>query len=190
MAKNVCTNKSLIKAEVNHYLELLRNAIAFNGRSYVPVYFAGVHQEAIAEIQAMGIKVEPKAGRWTTKFYAPKKGTKAWKALFNGSKVLDDAKAIAEAKEKAAAAAAKEKADKKAARAKAKAEKEKAAAEAAKEKAAAKAAKPKKNATAKVEAAPKAEKKTKATPKAKVAKKAEPKVEAPAAEAPAEAKAE
>ena len=133
MAKNVCTNKSLIKAEVNHYLELLRNAIAFNGRDYVPVYFAGVHQEALAEIQAMGIKVEPKAGRWTTKFYAPKKGSKAWEALFKGSKVLDDAKAIADAKVKAAAAAAKEKAEKKAAKEKAKAEKEKAAAKAAKE---------------------------------------------------------
>ena len=190
MAKNVCTNKSLIKAEVNHYLELLRNAIAFNGRDYVPVYFAGVHQEALAEIQAMGIKVESKAGRWTTKFYAPKKGSKAWEALFKGSKVLDDAKAIADAKVKAAAAAAKEKAEKKAAKEKAKAEKEKAAAKAAKEKAKAakvkaetKAAKPKKNATTKVEAAPKAEKKAKvAKPKAEKKAKVEKKAATPKAE--------
>ena len=96
MAKNMTTNKSLIKAEVNHYLELLRNAIAYNGRTYVPVYFAGVHKEAIAEIEAMGIKVEVAKKGWTTKFYAPSKGSKAWKNLFNGSSVIADAKAASQ----------------------------------------------------------------------------------------------
>ena len=196
MAKNVCTNKSLIKSEVNHFLELLRNAIAFNGRTYVPIYFAGTHQEAIAEINAMGIKTETEKGRWTTKLFAPKKGTKAWNALFNGSKVLDEAKAIKAEKEKAAAAAAKEKAEKKAAKAKAKAEKEKAAAAAAKEKAKAKAEKEKAAAKAAKEKA-KAEKekskakaeKPKTEKKPAKAKAEKPKVEAPA-EAPADAKAE
>ena len=193
MAKNVCTNKSLIKAEINHYLELLRNAIAFNGRAHVPVYFAGVHKEAIEAIKEMGIKVEEKAGRWTTKFYAPKKGTKAWNTLFNGSKVLDEAKAYKEAK----VAAAKAEKEEKAAKAKAKAEKKaakekeaKAEKKAAKE-AAAKAEKSKKNATVKTAAA-KAEK-PKAEKKAKVAKAAakveKPKAEKKVAKAKAEPKA-
>ena len=194
MAKNMTTNKSLIKAEVNHYLELLRNAIAYNGRTYVPVYFAGVHKEAIAEIEAMGIKVEVAKKGWTTKFYAPKKGSKAWKTLFNGSTVIADAKAAAAAKVAAAKAEKAEKAAKAKAKAAAKAEKEKAAKakaaakeKAAKEKAkakeaAAKAEKPKaeKKATAKAEKKPKATAKKKAT-KAKAEKKVEtePKVEAP-----------
>ena len=130
MSKNLTTNKSLIKAEVNHYLELLRNAIAFNGRTYVPVYFAGVHKEAIAEVEAMGIKVEVAKKGWVTKFFAPTKGSKAWKTLFNGSKVLEDAKAAKEAK---VAAAKAEKAEK-AAKAKAKAEKKAAKEKAEKEK--------------------------------------------------------
>ena len=127
MSKNLTTNKSLIKAEVNHYLELLRNAIAFNGRTYVPVYFAGVHKEAIAEVEAMGIQVEVAKKGWVTKFFAPTKGSKAWKTLFNGSKVLEDAKAAKEAKVAAPKAekkaAAKPKAEKKAKVTKAQAEK-------------------------------------------------------------------
>ena len=178
MAKNVCVNKEMINEEVTFLTGRLRNAIAFNGRDRVPVYLAGVHKEAIDAIKAMGVKVDEKKGRWTIELFAPKKGSKAWNALFKGSKVLDDAKTIKVEKEKAAAAAAKEKADKKAAKAAAKAEKEKAAAKAAKEK---------KAATSKVEAKAKAEKpKTEKKPAAP--KAAKPKTEKkPKAEAPAPA---
>ena len=187
MAKNVCVNKEMINEEVVFLTGRLRNAIAFNGRDRVPVYLAGVHKEAIDAIKAMGVKVDENKGRWTIELFAPKKGSKAWNELFNGSKVLDDAKTYKEEKVKAAAAAEKEKAEKKAAKAAAKAEKEKAAAKAAKEK---------KNATSKVEAKakaekPKAEKKVAAPkaekPKAEKKAKAEKPAEAPAA---TEAKAE
>ena len=178
MAKNVCVNKEMINEEIAFLTGRLRNAIAFNGRDRVPVYLAGVHKEAIDAIKAMGVNVDEKKGRWTIELFAPKKGSKAWNALFNGSKVLDDAKTIKVEKEKAAAAAAKEKAEKKAAKAKAKAEKEKAKA---------KAEKPKKAATSKVEAKAKAEKpKAEKKPKAKVeAKAAKPKAEKKAAKAKA-----
>ena len=116
MAKNVCVNKEMINEEVVFLTGRLRNAIAFNGRNRVPVYLAGVHKEAIDAIKAMGVKVDEKKGRWTIELFAPKKGSKAWNALFNGSKVLDDAKTIKVEKEKAAAAAAKEKAAAKAAK--------------------------------------------------------------------------
>ena len=143
MAKNVCVNKELISSEVNYLLSNLRNSIAFGGRlPYCVVYLANVRQASLDAIKEMGIKYEA-AGRWGHRLYAPKKGTKLWEALFKGSKVLDLAKSISEAKIKAAAAAEKEKAEKKAAKEKAKAEKEKAAAKAAKEKAAAKAEKAK-----------------------------------------------
>lgn len=203
MAKNVLVNKEVFNAELNFMLARLRSAIAYEGKDSCSIYLAGVHKETNEAIDAMGIKRE--VIRWCTKLYAPKKGTKAWNALFNGSKVLDAAKAYKVEKEKAEAAAKKEKAAKekeKAAKkaekekAAAKAEKEKAAKKAAKEKAAAKAEKPKKDATTKVEAKPKAEKKTEAKPKAKVekaAKKAEakPKAEKKAkVEKKAEAKVE
>ena len=205
MAKNVLVNKEVFNAELNFMLARLRSAIAYEGKDSCSIYLAGVHKETNEAIDAMGIKRE--VVRWCTKLYAPKKGTKAWNALFNGSKVLDAAKAYKVEKEKAEAAAKKEKAAKekeKAAKkaekekAAAKAEKEKAAKKAEKEKAAAKAEKTKKNATTKVEAKPKAEKKAKveAKPKAKVekaAKKAEakPKAEKKAkVEKKAEAKVE
>ena len=203
MAKNVLVNKEVFNAELNFMLARLRSAIAYEGKDSCSIYLAGVHKETNEAIDAMGIKRE--VVRWCTKLYAPKKGTKAWNALFNGSKVLDAAKAYKVEKEKAEAAAKKEKAAKekeKAAKkaekekAAAKAEKEKAAKKAAKEKAAAKAEKTKKNATTKVEAKPKAEKKAEAKPKAKVekaAKKAEakPKAEKKAkVEKKAEAKVE
>ena len=174
MAKNVLVNKEVFNAELNFMLARLRSAIAYEGKDSCSIYLAGVHKETNEAIDAMGIKRE--VVRWCTKLYAPKKGTKAWNALFNGSKVLDAAKAYKVEKEKAEAAAKKEKA--------------------AKEKAAAKAEKAKKNATTKVEAKPKAEKKAEAKPKAKVekaAKKAEakPKAEKKAkVEKKAEAKVE
>ena len=174
MAKNVLVNKEVFNAELNFMLARLRSAIAYEGKNSCSIYLAGVHKETNEAIDAMGIKRE--VVRWCTKLYAPKKGTKAWNALFNGSKVLDAAKAYKVEKEKAEAAAKKEKA--------------------AKEKAEAKAEKPKKNATTKVEAKPKAEKKAEAKPKAKVekaAKKAEakPKAEKKAkVEKKAEAKVE
>ena len=195
MAKNVLVNKEVFNAELNFMLARLRSAIAYEGKDSCSIYLAGVHKETNEAIDAMGIKRE--VIRWCTKLYAPKKGTKAWNALFNGSKVLETAKAYKVEKEKAEAAAKKEKAAKekeKAAKkaekekAAAKAEKEKAAKKAAKEKAAAKAEKTKKNATTKVEAKPKAkvekaakkaEAKPKAEKKAKVEKKAEAKVEEP-----------
>ena len=209
MAKNVLVNKEVFNAELNFMLARLRSAIAYEGKDSCSIYLAGVHKETNEAIDAMGIKRE--VIRWCTKLYAPKKGTKAWNALFNGSKVLDAAKAYKVEKEKAAAAAKKEKAAKEKEKAAKKAEKEKAAAKAEKEKAAKKAAKekaakekaeakaekPKKNATTKVEAKPKAEtkpkakvekaaKKAEAKPKAekkaKVEKKAETKVEEPKAE--------
>ena len=146
------TNKELVKNELNFHLALLRNAIAFNGNDKCSVYYAGLHKETEAMLAERGIKVEHKKN-WGYTLFAPKKGTKAYKALFEGSKVMEEAKAIREAKaaaEKAAAAEKKEKAKKKAA---AKAEKEKAA----KEKAAAKAAKAKAKEKAEKKAAPKAE---------------------------------
>jgi len=205
MAKNVLVNKEVFNAELNFMLARLRSAIAYEGKDSCSIYLAGVHKETNEAIDAMGIKRE--VVRWCTKLYAPKKGTKAWNALFNGSKVLDAAKAYKVEKEKAEAAAKKEKAAKEKEKAAKKAEKEKAAAKAekekaakkaakekekaAKEKAAAKAEKTKKNATTKVEAKPKAkvekaakkaEAKPKAEKKAKVEKKAEAKVEEPKAE--------
>ena len=190
MAKNVLVNKEVFNAELNFMLARLRSAIAYEGKNSCSIYLAGVHKETNEAIDAMGIKRE--VVRWCTKLYAPKKGTKAWNALFNGSKVLDAAKAYKVEKEKAEAAAKKEKAAKEKEKAAKKAAKEKAA----KEKAAAKAEKAKKNATTKVEAKPKAEKKAEAKPKAKVekaAKKAEakPKAEKKAkVEKKAEAKVE
>lgn len=197
MAKNVLVNKEVFNAELNFMLARLRSAIAYEGKDSCSIYLAGVHKETNEAIDAMGIKRE--VVRWCTKLYAPKKGTKAWNALFNGSKVLDAAKAYKVEKEKAAAAAKKEKAAKEKEKAAKKAEKEKAAKKAAKEKekaakekAAAKAEKAKKNATTKVEAKPKAEKKPKAKVE-KAAKKAEakPKAEKKAkVEKKAETKAE
>jgi flagellar biosynthesis GTPase FlhF len=205
MAKNVLMNKEVFNAELNFMLARLRSAIAYEGKDSCSIYLAGVHKETNEAIDAMGIKRE--VIRWCTKLYAPKKGTKAWNALFNGSKVLETAKAYKVEKEKAEAAAKKEKAAKEKEKAAKKAEKEKAAAKAekekaakkaakekekaAKEKAAAKAEKAKKDATTKVEAKPKAkvekaakkaEAKPKAEKKAKVEKKAETKVEEPKAE--------
>lgn len=206
MAKNVLVNKEVFNAELNFMLARLRSAIAYEGKNSCSIYLAGVHKETNEAIDAMGIKRE--VVRWCTKLYAPKKGTKAWNALFNGSKVLDEAKAYKVEKEKAEAAAKKEKAAKEKEKAAKKAEKEKAAAKAekekaakkaakekekaAKEKAAAKAEKTKKNATTKVEAKPKAETKPKAKVE-KAAKKAEakPKAEKKAkVEKKAEAKVE
>ena len=188
MAKNVLVNKEVFNAELNFMLARLRSAIAYEGKDSCSIYLAGVHKETNEAIDAMGIKRE--VVRWCTKLYAPKKGTKAWNALFNGSKVLDAAKAYKVEKEKAAAAAKKEKAAKEKEKAAKKAAKEKE--KAAKEKAAAKAEKAKKNATTKVEAKPKAEKKPKAKVE-KAAKKAEakPKAEKKAkVEKKAETKAE
>lgn len=193
MAKNVLVNKEVFNAELNFMLARLRSAIAYEGKDSCSIYLAGVHKETNEAIDAMGIKRE--VVRWCTKLYAPKKGTKAWNALFNGSKVLDTAKAYKVEKEKAEAAAKKEKAAKEKEKAAKKAEKEKAAAKAEKEKAAKKAAKEKEKA-AKEKAAAKAEKKAEAKPKAKVekaAKKAEakPKAEKKAkVEKKAEAKVE
>ena len=200
MAKNVLVNKEVFKAELEMMLARLRSAIAYDGKNSCSIYLAGVHKETNEAIDAMGIKRE--VVRWCTKLYAPKKGTKAWNALFNGSKVLDAAKAYKVEKEKAEAAAKKEKAAKEKEKAAKKAEKEKAAAKAekekaakkaakekaAKEKAAAKAEKPKKDATTKVEAKPKAEKKAKAEKKTEAKPKA--KVEKAAKKAEAKPKAE
>ena len=146
MSKNVLVNKEVINAELNFMLSRLRSAIAYEGKTTCSIYLAGVHKETNETIDAMGIKRE--VIRWCTKLYAPKKGTKAWDALFKGSKVLTEAKAHIEAKAKAEKEVAAAKAAKKAEKAAAKAEKEKAAAAAAKEKAKAKAEKEKAKAKA------------------------------------------
>ena len=168
MSKNVLVNKEVINAELNFMLSRLRSAIAYEGKNTCSIYLAGVHKETNETIDAMGIKRE--VVRWCTKLYAPKKGTKAWDALFNGSKVLSEAKAHVEAKAKAEKEAAAAKAAKKAE--KAAAEKSKAAAP--KAKAEKKAAAPKAKVTNTKSADKKAEKK-KAAPKAKV--EAAPKAE-------------
>ena len=186
MAKNMTTNKEVVKNEKNYMLSLLRNAIAYNGKDKCTVYLAGVHKETETQLEAMGVVIEKKKN-WGHILHAPKKGTKAYKALFEGSNVLAEAKAEKEAKVAAAKAEKAEKAEKAKAKAAAKAEKEKAA----KEKAAAKAKKAKEKEKAAKAATPKAEKKAKAekkvaAPKAAKAKKsatvkADAKVEAPAA---------
>ena len=142
MAKNVTTNKELIKNEVIYLLSNLRNSIAYGGRNTCVVYLANVRKESISTIESMGIKHE-QAGRWGHRLYAPKKGTKAYKTLFEGSNVLADAKAEKEAKVAAAKAEKAEKEAKRKARAEAKAAKEKAKKEKAAAKAAKKAAAPK-----------------------------------------------
>ena len=199
------TNKELIKDEVKYMLSNLRNSIAYGGRDTCVVYLANVRKETIATIEGMGIKHE-QAGRWGHRLFAPKKGTKAYKTLFDGSKVLEEAKAYKEAKVAAAKAEKAEKEKKAKERAAAKAAKEKATKDKAEKKAAApKAAKAEKKAAApkaakaeKKTAAPKAEKKAKvekkpttkkaAAPKAK--KPATPKVETPAAPKAEETKTE
>ena len=55
MAKNMTTNKEVVKNEKNYMLSLLRNAIAFNGKDRCTVYLAGVHKETEAQLEAMGI---------------------------------------------------------------------------------------------------------------------------------------
>jgi len=203
MAKNMTSNKEVVKSEVNFLLSRLRGAIAYEGKDKCSVYLAGVHKETYETLTSMGIKWDVK--RWCTFLFAPKKGTKAYTALFNGSKVLDEAKAYKEAKVAAAkaekeekAAKAKAKAEKKAAKekevkAEKKAKAEKAAAKTEK-KVAAKAEKKVVKTAAKAEK-PKTEKKaTKAAPKAEKKAKAEkaaaPKAEKPKAEKKADAKAE
>ena len=206
MGKNVLVNKEVTKAEKNFMVERLRSAIAYEGKDKCVVYLAGVHKETYAALTAMGVKYAVK--NWATTLYAPKKGTKAYAALFEGSKVLEAAKEWREekataAKEKAAAKAEKEKATTKAAP-KATTAKEKAAPKAEKKakaetKKAAKAHDDAPKAEKKAKAAPKAEKKAKAetkkattnaAPKATTAKeKAAPKAEKPT-EAPIEVKTE
>jgi hypothetical protein len=96
MAKNMTSNKEVVKSEVNFLLSRLRGAIAYEGKDKCSVYLAGVHKETYETLTSMGIKWDVK--RWCTFLFAPKKGTKAYTALFNGSKVLDEAKAYKEAK--------------------------------------------------------------------------------------------
>ena len=62
MAKNMTTNKELIKDEVKYMLSNLRNSIAYGGRDTCVVYLANVRKETIATIEGMGIKHE-QAGR-------------------------------------------------------------------------------------------------------------------------------
>lgn len=199
MAK-VSTNKALVNAETTYVKELVRNAVAYNesnptidGKPYCSCY-AALHKETLDQIEGMGLQVTRKKPTHTL-FFLPKKGTKAYNALMEGSDVLQLAAAEREAKaaalkklqeekaEKAAAKAEKAKAAemKAAERAKAAAERAQAAAEKAKaaaEKAAEKAAAKAEAAKAKAE---KAETKT-ATAETKVAKaKAETKPTAPAA---------
>ena len=87
MAKNMTTNKEVVKNELNYMLSLLRNAIAFNGKDKCTVYLAGVHKETEALLEAQGVVIEKKKN-WGHILHAPKKGTKAYKALFEGSNVL------------------------------------------------------------------------------------------------------
>lgn len=189
MSKNVLVNKEVINAELNFMLSRLRSAIAYEGKNTCSIYLAGVHKETNETIDAMGIKRE--VVRWCTKLYAPKKGTKAWEALFKGSKVLADAKSHFEAKAKAEKEVAAAKAAKKAEKAAIKAEKEKAAAAAAKEKAKVKAEKEKAKAKAEKEKAKVKADKEKAKAKEKAAKeKAAAKAEKEKAKAAAAPKAE
>lgn len=123
MAKNMTSNKEVVKSEVNFLLSRLRGAIAYEGKDKCSVYLAGVHKETYETLTSMGIKWDVK--RWCTFLFAPKKGTKAYTALFNGSKVLDEAKAYKEAKVAAAKAEKAEKAEKAKAKAAKKAAKEK-----------------------------------------------------------------
>lgn len=176
MGKNVLTNKEVTKTEKAYMLARLRNAIAYEGKDKCVVYLAGVHKETLLALDAMGIKHEKKEKTWGMTLYAPKKGTKAYAALFEGSKVIENAKAEREAKAKAAKDAEKAKAAKAKEKAAAKAAREKEKAEKAKEKAAAKAEKPKEKKAAK----PKVEK---VEAKAKAAKPKVEKVEVKAAAA-------
>jgi hypothetical protein len=191
MAKNMTTNKEVVKNEKNYMLSLLRNAIAFNGKDRCTVYLAGVHKETEAQLEAMGIVIEKKKN-WGHILHAPKKGTKAYKTLFEGSNVLAEAKAQADAKVAAAKAEKAEKAAKAKAKAEAKAAKEKEAKAkaAAKEKAAkekAKAEKPKTEKKAAKAPAKKAEKKAAKAPAKKVVKTETVNAGNAVTEAPAEA---
>lgn len=152
-------NKELINSEKNFMLARLRHAIA-EGKKKTTVYLAGVHKEVEDALVAAGIKFEKKKN-WGHVLLAPNKGTKAYKALFEGSTVLEDMKAYKA--EKAAMVKAAAKATKKSKKA--------APAPKVEEKVETPAKATKKSAT--VKAAAKAEKKS--------AKKAPAKVEAPAA---------
>ena len=172
MAKNMTSNKELVRDELNFMLSRLRGAIAYEGKDKCSIYLAGVHKETYETLTSMGIKWDVK--RWCTFLFAPKKGTKAYTALFNGSKVLDEAKAYKEAKVAAAKAEKAEKAAKAKAKAEKKAAKEKEAKAKAEKKAAApKAEKPKKSATVKKSAAEKPAVNEVAPEPAKVEEKAE-----------------
>ena len=106
-------NKELINSEKNYMLSRIRHAIA-EGKKQTTVYLAGVHKEVEALLVAAGIKFEKKKN-WGHVLYAPNKGTKAYKALFEGSTVLEDMKALKAEKAatvKAAAKATKKKVEK------------------------------------------------------------------------------
>lgn len=158
MAKNMIQNKELINSEKNFMLARLRHAIA-EGKKKTTVYLAGVHKEVEEALVAAGIKFEKKKN-WGHVLLAPNKGTKAYKALFEGSTVLEDMKEI-----KAAAKAVKKPAKKSDTPA---AEKKETAAKATKKSATVKAAaktekkSTKKPATAKVETAAPSTEETKA----------------------------
>ena len=200
MAK-LSTNKSLIQAETLYILEVIRHAIAYNdknpktedGKPYTSIY-AALHKESVDNVSAMGIGFFKKKATHHS-FFLPKKGTKAYNALMDGSDVVERA---AKEKEVKAAALKAAKAEK-AAKDKERAEKKKAkdAAEKAAAKAKAEKAKTEKAKTEKVAAPAKVVKvetpaEKPATPAAKQSKvKAAAKVKAKAekAEKPATEKA-
>ena len=184
MAKTILNNE-VTNAELNFMLARLRNSMVYDNKKTASVYLAGIHKQTFESLAKMGIKFDKL--HHGIKMYAPNKGTKAYKTLFEG---VDLKGMLAKAKEIATAAAK--------ATAKAKAEKKTAtAAKAAKVAKKTTAPKAKKTAakveptakvvaaaTPKVKKAEKAEKKptAKATPKAKAEKKPTAKVETPKTE--------
>ena len=187
MAKTILNNE-VTNAELNFMLARLRNSMVYDNKKTASVYLAGIHKQTFESLAKMGIKFDKL--HHGIKMYAPNKGTKAYKTLFEGvdlKGMLAKAKEIATAAAKAAKATAKAKAEKKTATA-AKAAKvaKKTTAPKAK-KTAAKVeptAKVVAAATPKVKKTEKAEKKptAKATPKAKAEKKPTAKVETPKTE--------
>lgn len=171
MAKTIL-NKEVTNAELNFMLARLRNSMIYGNKNGASVYLAGIHVQTFESLSKMGIKFDKV--HHGIKMYAPKKGTKAYAALFEGvdiKSMIAKAKEIAAATAKAAKATAKAKA--------AKVAKSTAAPKAKKTKAASKVETPKAEPTAKVE-----------TPKVEpTTKKAEPKAKKVAAKKTAEPKA-
>ena len=113
MAKTILNNE-VTNAELNFMLARLRNSMVYDNKKTASVYLAGIHKQTFESLAKMGIKFDKL--HHGIKMYAPNKGTKAYKTLFEGvdlKGMLAKAKEIATAATKAAKATAKAKAEKK-----------------------------------------------------------------------------